>query len=135
MEHTIIVGGVNDADNKIFIRTDHHKQERDDDITGRPNFKPVDDRGTDFIPMELKQRPACLEPLPASPFDLFKEFVPVCLIEKWAGYKNNAPEPAQGRDRVLLATATIKKSPRDEGFAGHRRQYQRSIYGSPCRFT
>ncbi|KEY72602.1 hypothetical protein S7711_11022 [Stachybotrys chartarum IBT 7711] len=90
---TQYVRGVNDADNELFIRTDHYQQERDDDITGRPDFEPVEDRGSVFIPMEPEQRPACLEPLPASPIDLFREFVPVFLVEQWVSYTNEAPEP------------------------------------------
>ncbi|KFA81998.1 hypothetical protein S40288_10136, partial [Stachybotrys chartarum IBT 40288] len=41
-EDTIVVGGISEADDELFIRLDHYQQEREDDITGRPNFKPVE---------------------------------------------------------------------------------------------
>ncbi|KFA53904.1 hypothetical protein S40293_10311 [Stachybotrys chartarum IBT 40293] len=40
-EDTIVVGGVSEADDELFIRLDHYQQEQEDDITGRPNFKPI----------------------------------------------------------------------------------------------
>ncbi|KFA68037.1 hypothetical protein S40285_09013 [Stachybotrys chlorohalonatus IBT 40285] len=66
------------------------------DITGRPNFKPMADRGSSFIPMQPEQHSPRITPLPASPVDLFHEFVPESLVEKWVIYMNEAPEPARG---------------------------------------
>ncbi|KFA77095.1 hypothetical protein S40288_11740 [Stachybotrys chartarum IBT 40288] len=64
MEDTIFVGGVNNADTELFIRTDHYQQERDDDITGRPDFDPIEEKGCDFILMGVPVCPVCLKPLP-----------------------------------------------------------------------
>jgi hypothetical protein len=51
IEDTIIVGGAGEADNEVFIRLDHYQQEREGDITGRPNFKPVRTCGSTFYPL------------------------------------------------------------------------------------
>ncbi|KFA81069.1 hypothetical protein S40288_10171 [Stachybotrys chartarum IBT 40288] len=115
MEDTIYVAGVNDADNELFIHTDHYQQERDDDITGRPDFEPVEDYGKEFIPMEPEQRPACLQPLLASPVDLFQQFVPVSLVENWASYTNEAPESPRGPGPGSRNNSNYRKEPSRRG--------------------
>jgi hypothetical protein len=60
MQDIIIVGGVSDVDSELYVRLDHYQQERDDDITGRPDFEPVTAAGPKFYPLQLQQRPAVL---------------------------------------------------------------------------
>ncbi|KFA60170.1 hypothetical protein S40285_09737 [Stachybotrys chlorohalonatus IBT 40285] len=115
MEDIIIVGGVNDANNELFIRTDHYQQEQDNDITRRPDFEPIEDRGPVFILMEPEQHPACIEPLPASPVDLFREFVPVSLVEKWISYTNEAPELPRGPGPGSRNNSNYHKEPSQRG--------------------
>ena len=81
IEDTIVVGGVSEVDAKLFIRLDHYQQEREGDITGRPDFKPVATCGSAFYPFKLEQRHPLLSTLPASPVDLFQLFLPISLME------------------------------------------------------
>ena len=96
IEDTIVVGGVSEVDNELFIRLDHYQQEREGDITGRPNFEPVAAAGSVFYPFKLEQRHPTLSTLPASPVNLFQLFLPVSLVESWVCYTNEAPEPTRG---------------------------------------
>ncbi|KFA55188.1 hypothetical protein S40293_09894 [Stachybotrys chartarum IBT 40293] len=117
MQETIIVGGVSDVDSELYVRLDHYQKERDDDITGRPDFEPVTAAGPKFYPLQLQQRPAVLAAMPAAPVDLFHQFIPVSLIEKWVIYTNEAPEPERGPGPGSRTNQRYKKQPSVRGQA------------------
>ncbi|KEY73241.1 hypothetical protein S7711_09855 [Stachybotrys chartarum IBT 7711] len=114
---TIVVGGVCEADTELFVRLDHYQQEREGDITGRPNFEPVAACGSTFEPFELEQRHPLLSTLPASPVDLFQLFLPVFLIERWVTYTNEAPEPHRGPGPGSRGNSSYKQQPSRRGKA------------------
>ncbi|KEY74881.1 hypothetical protein S7711_09671 [Stachybotrys chartarum IBT 7711] len=117
IEDTIIVGGVSEVDNELFIRLDHYQQERQGDITGRPNFEPVADCGSTFYRLQPDQRSPLLSALPASPVDLIQLFIPVCLVEQWVGYTNEAPEPARGPGLGSPGNSSYPQQPSRRGQA------------------
>ncbi|KFA55323.1 hypothetical protein S40293_10217 [Stachybotrys chartarum IBT 40293] len=110
-EDTIIVGGISEVDDELLIQLDHYEQEREDDITGRPNFEPVDECGSVFKPFKVKQHHPLLSMLPASPVDLFQLFIPIFLMESWVRYTNEAPEPARGRGPSSYGNSSYTQQP------------------------
>ncbi|KFA79688.1 hypothetical protein S40288_10062 [Stachybotrys chartarum IBT 40288] len=116
-EDTIVVGGVSEVDDELLIRLDHYQQERDDDITGRPNFEPIADCGSVFYPFKLEQRHPILSTLLASPVDLFQLFLPISLVESWVCYTNEAPEPARGPGPGSHGNSSYTQQPSQRGKA------------------
>lgn len=117
IKDTIEVGGVSEADNELFVRLDHYQQEREGDITGRPDFKAVAACGSAFYPFKLEQRHPFLSALPASPVDLFQLFLPVSLIQGWVSYTNEAPEPTRGPGPGSRSNSGYKQQPSQRGKA------------------
>ncbi|KFA68176.1 hypothetical protein S40285_10920 [Stachybotrys chlorohalonatus IBT 40285] len=117
IEDTIVVGGVSEVDAELFIQLDHYQQEQEDDITGRPDFKPVAACGSAFYPFKLEQRHPLLSTLPASPVDLFQLFLPISLIEGWVSYTNEAPEPTRGPGPGSRGNSSYKQQPSQRGKA------------------
>ncbi|KFA53217.1 hypothetical protein S40293_10033 [Stachybotrys chartarum IBT 40293] len=117
IEDTIIVGGVSEVDAELFVRLDHYQQEREGNITGRPDFKPVAACGSAFYPFKLDQRHPLLSTLPASPVNLFQLFLPISLVESWVGYTNEASEPARGPGPWSRGNSSYKQQPSQPGKA------------------
>ncbi|KEY74866.1 hypothetical protein S7711_09810 [Stachybotrys chartarum IBT 7711] len=117
IEDTIVVGGVSEVDNELFIRLDHYQQEQEDDITGRRDFEPVAACGSVFYPFKLDLRHPLLSTLPASPVDLFQLFLPVSLVESWVRYTNEAPEPARGPGPGSRGNSNYTQQPSQRGKA------------------
>jgi hypothetical protein len=51
IEDIVTVRGMSKVDAKIFIQLYHYQQEREGDITGRPNFKPIIAYSSTFYPL------------------------------------------------------------------------------------
>ncbi|KAJ0128813.1 Uncharacterized protein HZ326_28094 [Fusarium oxysporum f. sp. albedinis] len=96
-----------------LLYTFHAQRKREGDITGRPNFKPATTCGSEFFPLQPEQRS-----LPVSPVDLFQQFIPVSLVERWVSYTNEAPEPDRDPGPGSRGNNSYTKQPSRRGRAG-----------------
>ncbi|KAJ3522867.1 hypothetical protein NM208_g12684 [Fusarium decemcellulare] len=82
----------NAFDHDLWARTDQCQPEQPvDEGTTRPDVEPDPDRGTDFQPFNIIERPASIDDLRMSPLALFQHFVPENLVSEWVTYTNNVP--------------------------------------------
>ncbi|KAG5765226.1 hypothetical protein H9Q72_006695, partial [Fusarium xylarioides] len=91
----------NAYDPDLYIYTQHSKLEQPIDNTARPNNKPSTQRGYHFKPLELHERDPVISTITsqlAEPVDLFLQFLPEKIVEKWVRYTNEAAKSLAAED-------------------------------------
>jgi hypothetical protein len=76
----------------LRLRISNSRREQDADSTYRPNIGPTDDVGSQFEPFDVPDRDfAVRQPLPPTPIQLFQQFLPEHIVERWVHYTNEGP--------------------------------------------
>jgi hypothetical protein len=79
----------------LQLQISRSQREQDADSPYRPKIKPTDAVGTQFRQFHVPDRDFLVrQPLPPTSRQLFQLFLPEQLVEQWARYTNEAPEPA-----------------------------------------
>jgi hypothetical protein len=79
------------------LQISRSRREQDADSTYRPDIKPTDAVGSQFEPFNVPDRDFLVrQPLPPTPLQLFQQFLPEQLVERWVHYTNEAPAPEPG---------------------------------------
>ncbi|KAG5793259.1 hypothetical protein H9Q69_007704 [Fusarium xylarioides] len=91
----------NAFDPDLYVATLHSQPEQPIDNTARPNEKPSQQRGYHFKPLDLKERDPDISTIAsqaAEPVNLFLQFLPEEIVEKWVQYTNEAAKSLAEED-------------------------------------
>ncbi|KEY71344.1 hypothetical protein S7711_10150 [Stachybotrys chartarum IBT 7711] len=85
----------------LVTTVEHCQREQGADSTVRPKFKPTSRQGPYFLPMALQPREAQIRPLPPTALQLFLDFVPGFLVDRWVANSNIAAAKRPGLDLAV----------------------------------
>ncbi|KAG5786530.1 hypothetical protein H9Q69_014374 [Fusarium xylarioides] len=91
----------NAYDPDLYVYTQHSKLEQPINNTAQPKNKPSTQRGYHFEPLELHERDPVISTITsqlAEPVDLFLQFLPEKIVEKWVRYTNEAAKSLAAED-------------------------------------
>ncbi|KAG5793277.1 hypothetical protein H9Q69_007677 [Fusarium xylarioides] len=85
----------NAFDPDLYVATLHSRPEKPIDNTARPDEESATQRGYHFEPLNLEERDPDISTIAsqaAAPVDLFLQFLPEKIVEKWVQYINEAAD-------------------------------------------
>ncbi|KAG5753082.1 hypothetical protein H9Q70_004257 [Fusarium xylarioides] len=85
----------------LYVATQHSQPKQPIDNTARPKLKPSQQRGYHFEPLDLEERDPDISTIAsqaAEPVDLFLQFLPEKIVEKWVQYTNKAAKSLAEED-------------------------------------